>query len=66
MRELFKKRTNHQKTKESRKMSLPRMRTIPSAVKYFKTKDPETAVNEWWLRNQIKQGQIPSIQAGKR
>jgi len=47
-------------------MSLPRMRTIPSAIKYFKTKDPETAVNEWWLRKQIKQGLVPSIKAGKR
>jgi hypothetical protein len=28
--------------------------------------DPDTALNEWWLRHQIKLGLIPCHRAGKR
>jgi hypothetical protein len=43
-----------------------RMRTIPQAVQYFKERDPETAVTEWWLRSQLHNNVIPCHRAGKR
>ena len=45
---------------------MPRMRTIPATIEYFKCQDPETAINTWWLRHQIKLGLIPCHRAGKR
>ena len=47
-------------------MSLPRMRTIPITIEYLKTLDPDTALNEGWLRHQIKIGLISCHKAGKR
>jgi hypothetical protein len=44
----------------------PRLRTIPQTILYFKTKDPETYVNETYLRGLINSGAIPYHRAGKR
>jgi len=45
---------------------LLRMRTIPQAIEYLKEKDPDSCVNEWWLRTQLKRGAFPYHKAGKR
>jgi hypothetical protein len=47
-------------------MALARMRTIHEAIKYIKEKDPGSAITEWWLRNAIKTGKIPHVEAGCR
>lgn len=47
-------------------MALARMRTIKSVVEYFKQEDPETPVNEYFLRRLVKQGKIPVVYAGKK
>lgn len=36
-----------------------RMRTISQTVEYFKAQDPDTYVNEWYLRGLLKQGAFP-------
>ncbi|MEA4888689.1 MAG: DNA-binding protein [Clostridiaceae bacterium] len=47
-------------------MALPRMRTIPQIAKLFKSKDPDTYINEWYLRGLVKSGTFPCHMAGKR
>ena len=47
-------------------MTTPKLRTIPKALKYFRDRDPNTAITENWLRHQIKRGLIPCHRAGKR
>lgn len=42
------------------------MRTIPLTIEYLKTLDPDTAINEGWLRNQIRTGVLSCHKAGKR
>nr|WP_295680312.1 hypothetical protein [uncultured Lachnoclostridium sp.]DAE03953.1 MAG TPA: hypothetical protein [Myoviridae sp. ct2cn10] len=43
-----------------------RMRTFRATVEYFKQEDPETPVNEYFLRRLVKQGKIPAVYAGKK
>lgn len=43
-----------------------RVRTIKEAVKYFKEKDPNTALRESTIRRLIKSGAIPAVWVGKR
>ncbi len=43
-----------------------RMRTIPQALKEFKTKNPDTALTEYELRKDVVSGVIPSQTLGKR
>ena len=38
-----------------------RVRTIKEAVKYFKEKDPNTALRESTIRRLIKSGAIPAV-----
>ncbi len=43
---------------------MPRMRTIQQTIQYLRTKDPDTAVTEWWLRNILRAGKIRHHRAG--
>ena len=43
-------------------MSMPRMRTIPEAMKEIQTADPHTALTLTALRRAVKQGKIPFIE----
>lgn len=43
-----------------------RVRTIKEAVKYFKEKDPNTALRETALRRIIKRGDIPVVWVGRK
>lgn len=47
-------------------MTLARMRTIHEAMQYIKAKDPDSAISEWWLRQAIKTGKLPHVEAGSR
>ncbi|WP_446787646.1 hypothetical protein [Macellibacteroides fermentans] len=40
------------------------LRTIKEALAEIRLKDPNTAVTEYFLRNLVKTGQIPSKRAG--
>ena len=42
------------------------MRTISQTVEYFRLADPDTYINEWWLRSLLKRGEFPYHKAGKR
>lgn len=44
---------------------LPRMRTLPQAVKEMREKDPGTHLNYTALRRWVKAGLIPTVQPGK-
>ena len=43
-----------------------RMRTINEAGKYFKEKDPHTALTPYAIRCMVKQGKIPSVAVGTK
>lgn len=45
---------------------MTRMRTIPQTIDYFKALDPESYINEWYLRGLVKSGALPCHKAGKR
>ena len=45
---------------------LPRMRTIPQAVKELKKADENTAINEHSLRKLVKSGVIPCVTTGRK
>lgn len=47
-------------------MPLPRMRTIKEAVAEFKATDPNTAMNENYLRRMILTKKIPAVVAGSK
>lgn len=47
-------------------MPLPRMRTIKEAVAEFKAADPNTAMNENYLRRMILTKKIPAVVAGAK
>lgn len=35
-----------------------RMRTIKQSIEYFKSLDPQSCINEWWLRTMLKSGKF--------
>lgn len=43
-----------------------RMRTILQTIEYLKEKDPNTAITEWWLRQNLRNGTIKHHKAGNR
>lgn len=43
-----------------------RMRTIPQLVKEMKLEDPETHINEHFIRRLVKQEKIPYVKADSR
>lgn len=43
-------------------MSIPRMRTIPEAMKEIQKADPNTALTLTALRRAVKQGKIPFVE----
>lgn len=45
---------------------MPRMRTIPAAIRFLKAQDPDSYANEWWLRGLVHSGMLPCHHAGKR
>jgi len=47
-------------------MTLPRMRTIKQCAEYFKSEDPETTVNEYFLRTLVKSGNLKVVKAGNK
>ena len=42
------------------------MRTINEAGKYFKEKDPNTALTPYAIRCMVKQGKVPSVSVGTK
>lgn len=52
-------------TAEGGKKPLPRMRTLPQAVKEMKEKDPQTCITLNALRQWVKSGEVPSRKIGK-
>lgn len=45
--------------------ALPRMRTLPQAVKEMREADPGTYLNITALRRWVKAGLVPTVQPGK-
>ena len=45
---------------------MARMRTISEAYKEIKDKDANTAMTQYFLRQLILQGQIPTVKAGRK
>ncbi len=43
-----------------------RIRTIKNAYKEIREQDPNTCITEWFLRQLITGGAIPSIRAGTK
>lgn len=43
-----------------------RIRTIKQAAEYFRTKDPETCITEWYIRELVRNGKFKCHKAGKR
>ena len=43
-----------------------RMRTIDQAITYLRDRDPETAITKNALRQMVKNGDIPSVQVGRK
>lgn len=44
---------------------MPTMRTIPNAVKEYRTKDPQTPVTATALRRWVKEGVVASVTVGR-
>lgn len=47
-------------------MSIARMRTIRQCFEYFKAKDPESCISEYYLRGLVKQNKVPVFLAGRK
>lgn len=47
-------------------MSVVRMRTVKATSEYFKHMDPESPINEYFIRRLVKQGRIPVVYAGNK
>lgn len=47
-------------------MSLPKMRTIPEAIKEIKNNDPNTAFTERALRRMVNIGELPVVTVGNK
>lgn len=45
---------------------MTRMRTIAQTIAHFRAQDPDTYINEWYLRGLVKGGAIPCHKAGRR
>ncbi len=43
-----------------------KMRTVSAALEYLRTQDPDTCINEWWLRGMLRSGKIPHHRVGNR
>ena len=42
------------------------VRTIKDAAMYFKTVDPQTAMNEYAIRRLLRSGAVPCVKIGKK
>lgn len=47
-------------------MSIPRMRTLPEAIKEIKSLDSDTALTLTALRRMVKKGEIPYISVASK
>lgn len=47
-------------------LKIPRMRTVPEAVKELKEMDKHTAVTEYHIRRLALSGVLPRVQAGRK
>lgn len=45
---------------------MARMRTIKQTVEELITRDPDTAITEWWLRRMVKSGKLKHHKAGAK
>lgn len=45
---------------------MARMRTVGKAIQYLKSKDPDCAVSEWWIRKLLKENKIKYHRAGNK
>lgn len=45
---------------------IPRMRTVQQCATYFKERDPECCIGEWYIRGLVNQNKIPVRRAGRR
>ena len=46
--------------------TLPKMRTIPQAIKEIRAEDPETALTAAALRRAVKRGELPCVMVESR
>lgn len=46
--------------------NLPRMRTIKKCVEHFRNEDPETSVNEYQIRQIVKNNSFLAVMSGKK
>jgi hypothetical protein len=46
--------------------ALTRIRSIPKAIEAIKAQDPQSYINETYLRGLLRDGKIPYHKAGKR
>lgn len=47
-------------------MTIKRIRTIPTAVKEIRESDPNTSITEYFVRQLVIDGVIPSVKAGTK
>ena len=47
-------------------MVLPRMRTIKKCAEHFKKEDPETSINEYQIRQIVKQNSYLAVKSGTK
>lgn len=45
---------------------MAKMRTIKQSLEELKKNDPNCAISEWWIRQIVKNGKLPSHRAGNR
>ncbi|MDR1002075.1 MAG: hypothetical protein LBL82_02235 [Oscillospiraceae bacterium] len=45
---------------------IPRMRTLPEAIRELKDLDPDTALTLTALRRKVKTGEIPAVSVGSK
>jgi excisionase family DNA binding protein len=42
------------------------MRTIEQAANLYKERDAQTAITQWFIRQLVVSGKVPSVKAGKK
>lgn len=47
-------------------MAYAKMRTVKETVKRYKLMDPETPINEYFIRKLVKEKKVPSVLAGNK
>ena len=45
---------------------MARMRTVNQVMEYLRRKDPNSAITEWWLRENLRNGTIHHHKAGNK